>query len=268
MTASPLSVCVSGALGNVGRRLVEGVRDDPGFTLHSAVARREVGRDVGEVLGSAPLGVPITDDIGVAFATPPDVLIDYTHPTLIRHHLDVAFARGVPVVIGTTGLSDADFEQIDEAARAAGVGAVTGNFAITAALLQHLAKIAAQHVPHWEVVEYNKASKPDVPSGTARELAELLGRVRAPEVELADDDLIGPLEARGAEFGGARVHSIRLPGYASAVEVHFGLPGERLVMRHDADGDGAIFVDGSLLAARRVQSITGLVRGLDTLLFG
>ena len=70
------------------------------------------------------------------------MLIDYTHPTLIRHHLDVAFARGVPVVIGTTGLSDADFEQIDAAARAAGLGAVTGNFAITAALLQHLAKIA------------------------------------------------------------------------------------------------------------------------------
>ena len=143
------------------------------------------------------------------------MLIDYTHPTLIRHHLDVAFARGVPVVIGTTGLSDADFEQIDEAARTAGLGAVTGNFAITAALLQHLAKFAAAHVPHWEVVEYNKASKPDVPSGTARELAELLGRVRQPADRAGDDELIGPLEARGAEFGGARVHSIRLPGYGA-----------------------------------------------------
>ena len=267
MAGVPLSVCISGALGNVGRRLVEGVRDDPGFTLHSAVARREVGRDVGEALGGAPLGVVVTDDIEVALATRPDVLIDYTHPTLIRRHLDVAFARGVPVVIGTTGLSDADFEQIDEAARAAGLGAVTGNFAITAALLQHLAKIAAVHVPNWEVVEYNKASKPDVPSGTARELAELLGRVRQPHIELPDDELIGPLEARGAEFGGARVHSIRLPGYGSAVEVHFGLPGERLVMRHDSDIDGRIFVHGSLLAAQRIQSITGLVRGLDSLLF-
>jgi len=173
----------------------------------------------------------------------------------------------VPVVIGTTGLSDADFEQIDADARAAGVGCATGNFAITAALLQHFARFAAQHVPHWEVVEYNKATKPDVPSGTARELAELLGRVREPEHALADDQLIGPVEARGAEFGGARVHSLRLPGYASAVEVHFGLPGERLVMRHDGDTDGAIFVRGSLLAAQRIQSTVGLVRGLDTLLF-
>ena len=267
MVETPLSVCVSGVLGNVGRRLVEGIREDPAFTLLSAVARRKVGRDVGETLGGTALGVQITDDIEAALDTAPDVLIDYTHPSLIRHHLNCAFARGIPVVIGTTGLADADFEQIDAAARVAGVGAVTGNFAITAALLQHLARIAARHVPHWEVVEYNKASKPDVPSGTARELAELLGRERPPEIELADDELIGPLEARGAEFAGTRVHSIRLPGYASAVEVHFGLPGERLVMRHDADGDGAIFVHGSLLAAQRVQSLTGLVRGLDTLLF-
>lgn len=268
MPAAPLSVCVSGALGNVGRRLVEGVRDDPGFALHSAVARREVGRDVGEALGGAPLGVPVTDDIAAALAARPDVLIDYTHPGLIRRHLELAFAQRVPVVIGTTGLTDADFEEIDAAARAAGVGAATGNFAITAALLQHLAKIAAAHVPHWEVLEYNKPSKPDVPSGTARELAELLGRVQQPYVELGDDDLLGPREARGAEFGGARVHAVRLPGYGSSVEVVFGLPGERLTLRHDSDIDGAIFVRGSLLAAQRVQHLTGLVRGLDTLLFG
>ena len=194
---------------------------------------------MGEALGGAPLGVVVSDDLEAALAARPDALIDYTHPSVIRQHLAWAFAHRVPVVIGTTGLADADFEQIDAAARAAGVGCATGNFAITAALLQHFARFAAQHVPHWEIVEYNKATKPDVPSGTARELAELLGRVREPEHGLPDDELIGPIEARGAEFGGARVHSLRLPGYASAVEVHFGLPGERLVMRHDADIDGA-----------------------------
>ena len=78
MAEAPLKVCISGALGSVGRRLVEGVRDDPAFTLHSAVARREVGRDVGEALGGAPLGVAITDDIEAALDAAPDVLIDYT----------------------------------------------------------------------------------------------------------------------------------------------------------------------------------------------
>ena len=52
------------------------------------MARREVGRDVGEALGGAPLGVAITDDIEAALDGAPDVLIDYTHPSLIRHHLD------------------------------------------------------------------------------------------------------------------------------------------------------------------------------------
>ena len=175
--------------------------------------------------------------------------------------------RAIPVVIGTTGLFDADFKQIDEAARRAGVGAATGNFSVTAALLQHLARITARHVPQWEVIDYGKADKPDVPSGTARELAEMLAREAAPDVPLAEDELIGPPEARGAQVGGARVHSVRLPGSSPAVEVLFGMPGERLIIRHDEQSDSGIFVEGSLLAARRVRERAGLVRGLDSLLF-
>jgi 4-hydroxy-tetrahydrodipicolinate reductase len=268
MTApAPLTVCISGALGGVGVRLVEGVARDERFALAAAVARRHVGEDVGTVVLGEPLGVAITDDLAAALDAGPDVLIDYTHPSVIRANVRAAFDRRIPVVIGTTGLADADFEEIDAEARAAGVGAATGNFAITAALMQHLAKIAARHLPHWEVIEYAKADKSDVPSGTARELAEMLGRVQRPHIALGDDELIGPVEARGAEFGGGRVHSIRLPGCSPWVEVVFGMPGERLFIRHDEQTDQGIFVSGSLLAAERVQSFTGLVRGLDSLLF-
>lgn len=262
-----IGICVSGALGAVGRKLVAGVDAAHGFTLHSAVARREVGRDVGDVVLGRPLGVPITGDLEAALDAGPDVLIDYTHPSVVRRNVDLALYRAIPVVIGTTGLFDADFEQIDEAARRAGVGAATGNFSVTAALLQHLARIAARHVPQWEVIDYGKADKPDVPSGTARELAEMLAREAAPDVPLAEDELIGPPEARGAQVGGARVHSVRLPGSSPAVEVLFGMPGERLIIRHDEQSDSGIFVGGSLLAARRVRERAGLVRGLDSLLF-
>ena len=211
--------------------------------------------------------MPITGDLAAALDAGPDVLIDYTHPSVVRQNVDLALSRGIPVVIGTTGLFDADFEQIDEAARRAGVGAATGNFSLTAALLQHLARIAARHVPQWEVIEYGKADKPDVPSGTARELAEMLAREAAPDVPLPEGELIGPREARGAEVGGARVHSVRLPGSSPCVEVLFGMPGERLIIRHDEQSDSGIFVEGSLLAARRVRERAGLVRGLDSLLF-
>ena len=263
----PLRICISGALGDVGRHLVAGVLADPACELASAVARREVGRDIGEVLGGAAVGVEITDDLAAALDAGVDALIDYTHPSVIREHVALSFDRRIPIVIGTTGLSDDDFTEIDAAARAAGVGAATGNFAITAALLQHLSKIAARVIPHWEVIELNPQTKPDVPSGTARELAEVLGAIRHPTVTLDDDQLIGPLEARGAVFGGAHVHSVRLPGCSPWVEIIFGLDGERLVLRHDQQPGGRIFVTGSLLAARRIQRAPGLVRGLDTLLF-
>jgi 4-hydroxy-tetrahydrodipicolinate reductase len=209
----------------------------------------------------------IEPDIEQALALGPDVLIDYTHPTVVRRHVALALERRVPVVIGTSGLFAEDFAEIDAAARRTGVGVATGNFSLTAALLQHLGKIAARHVARFEVIEHNGAGKPDAPSGTARELAELLARERPP---MAADDpiqLIGPPEARGAVIGGVPVHSIRLPGTSPRVEVVFGAPGERLTIRHEDQGDPSIFVAGTLLAARRVQNIAGLVRGLDALLF-
>ena len=243
-----------------------GHRSAPDLSLQSAVARRELGRDVGEALGGERVGVAVGDDIEEALDRRPDVLIDYTHPSLIRRHVALALERRVPVVIGTTGLFDEDFAEIDAAARAAGVGVATGNFSLTAALLQHLGRIAARHVPRFEVIEQGAAEKPDVPSGTARELAEVLARERGAQTG-TPVELIGPAEARGAQVGGVPVHSLRLPGTSPTIEVVFGAPGERLTIRHEEQGDASIFVDGTLLAARRVQSLTGVVRGLDSLLF-
>jgi 4-hydroxy-tetrahydrodipicolinate reductase len=267
ISGTDLTVCVSGALGSVGRALVAGIAAADGYRLHSAVARREIGRDAGTVVMDRPVGVVIEDDLERALDRRPDVLIDYTHPSIIRRHVDLALARDVPVVVGTTGLTDEDFERIDTTARSAGVGVATGNFSVTAALTQHLARFAARHIADWEIVEYAPARKPDAPSGTARELAELLHHERTGASTPAPAEPIGPPEARGAAIGGAHVHSIRLPGCGPAVEVVFGLPGERLIIRHDEQGDPAIFVSGSLLAARRIQQRPGLVRGLDTLLY-
>jgi 4-hydroxy-tetrahydrodipicolinate reductase len=81
-------------------------------------------------------------------------------------------------------------------------------------------------------------------------------------------ELEGPVEARGAEIGGARVHSVRLPSFVVSTEVVFGGPGERLIMRHDPGLTPAPYVAGTLLAVRRVADATGVRRGLDSLLFG
>ncbi|WP_119458896.1 4-hydroxy-tetrahydrodipicolinate reductase [Rhodospirillaceae bacterium SYSU D60014] len=264
-----IRICIAGATGWVGQSLVEAVAAAEDLALAGAVARKGAGEDVGTALGREPVGVALSASVADALAVPTDVLIDYTHPTAVKAHVLAAVERGVAAIVGTSGLTAADYDEIDRAARDRGVGVVAaGNFSLTATLLQHFALIAAAHVPEWEILDYGKSTKPDVPSGTARELAERLGQVGQPPLGVPLDKLVGPKEARGADIGGSRVHSIRLPSYVLSCEVVFGMAGERLSLRHDAGSSAEPYVAGTLLAARRAGAITGLVRGLDRLLFG
>jgi 4-hydroxy-tetrahydrodipicolinate reductase len=262
------AVCIAGATGWAGRALVDGVLAAEDLELRGAVARSTAGQDLGTALGREPLGVTIQGAVAGALGDV-DVLIDYTSHDVVKQNALAAIERGVGVVIGTSGLTAADFEEIDAAARERGVGAIAaGNFSLTAAMAQAAALLAAQHLPAWEVIDYASDGKVDVPSGTARELAERLRSVRAPAGAQPPSAVSGPAEARGATIGGTQVHSLRLPSFLVSTEVIFGLPDERLSIRHDAGGSPAPYVAGTLLAARAALGRTGLVRGLDTLLLG
>src|SRR5205814_7557145 len=134
----------------------------------------------------------------------------------------------------SSGLATADYEEIDARAREAGVGVVAaGNFSLLAALLVRCATEAARHVDAWEIIDYASAQKPDVPSGTSRELAERLADVRRPTLGRTLDTLHGPVEARGATIDGTQIHSVRLPSFVVSTEIVFAAQGERLVLRHD-----------------------------------
>jgi 4-hydroxy-tetrahydrodipicolinate reductase len=253
-----LNVCMAGATGWTGTAIVRGVLDAPDLSLRSAVSRSAAG---GDLHGARVLATVREALDGV------DVLIDYTSVTAVKDHTLAAIEAGVAVVIGTSGLTAADFEDIDAAARARSVGVVAaGNFSLTAAMAQAAALLAARHLPLWVVIDYAGAAKPDVPTGTARELAERLGQVRRPEPGYPIEELHGPQEARGANVGGTQVHSVRLPSFVASTEVVFGLPDERLTIRHDAGGTPEPYVAGTLIAARRAPALVGLTRGLDTLL--
>lgn len=264
--SSSLSVCIAGATGWTGRALVRAVLDAPDLALGSAVARSAAGRDLGEALGGEAIGVPVHGTVAEAVAGI-DVLVDYTSATAVRANTLAAIDAGVSVVIGSSGLTAADFDEIDAAARERSVGVVaSGNFSLTAAMCQAAALLAARHLPHWEIVDYASADKPDVPSGTARELAERLAEVRRPELGHPIADLHGPSEARGATVAGSQVHSVRLPSFVVSTEVVFARPDERLTIRHDAGATPEPYVEGTLLAVRKVSELVGLTRGLDTLL--
>ena len=246
-----LRVLIAGATGWTGAPLVEAVRAADDLELAGGIARS--GADFASVEEALA-------------ATEADVLVDYTKPGVVRGHVDAALAAGLHVVVGTSGLTGDDYAEIDAAARAAGRGVIAaGNFSVLAATLLHAATLAARHVDHWEVLDYGSAGKPDVPSGTARELAERLGRAAPAD---HDADLIGPPEARGADVAGTRVHSVRLPSFALSTDVILADAGDRLVIRHEAGPSADPYVAGTLLAVRRVGEITGVLRGLDRLLFG
>ena len=261
-----LSVCIAGATGWAGRAIAQGVLDAPDLTLRSAVSRSAAGQDLGEALGRERLEVPVYGAVADALDGV-DVLIDYTSVEVVKENALTAIGAGVAVVIGTSGLTASDYAEIDRAAADRSVGVVAaGNFSLTAAMCQAAALLAARHLPHWEVIDFASAAKPDVPSGTARELAERMGEIRHSELGYPIEDLHGPQEARGATVGGAQVHSIRVPSFVVSTEVVFGLPDERLTIRHDAGGSPEPYVAGTLIAARRAPELVGLTRGLDTLL--
>ncbi len=261
-----VSVCIAGATGWTGRALVPAVLDAPDLELVSAVGRSAAGRDLGEALGGPALGIPVHGTVREALAGV-DVLVDYTSATAVKGNTLAAIEGGAAVVIGSSGLTAADFAKIEAAAEERSVGVVAaGNFSLTAAMCQAAALLAARHLPQWEIVDYSSATKPDVPSGTARELAERLAEVRFPEVGHPIEELHGPRDARGATVAGTQIHSVRLASFVVSTEVVFAAPDERLTIRHDAGGTPEPYVAGTLLAVRKVPELVGLTRGLDRLL--
>jgi len=262
-----IRIIVAGATGWTGSAVAKAVLAADDLQLVGAVARSAAGRDIGEVLSGKPAGVTISATLDEALKAGADVLIDYTKPGAVKGHALAAIASGVAVVVGTSGLTAADYAEIDTTARAKGVGVfAAGNYSITATLMAKFALIAAKYVPDVEVIDYASAGKPDTPSGTARELAERLTAVRQPATSKPIDELGGVRETRGGTIGAVQVHSIRIPGYVLSCEAQFGAPSERLIIRHDAGSDAAPYVAGTLLAVRHVRDEIGLRRGLDQLI--
>jgi 4-hydroxy-tetrahydrodipicolinate reductase len=263
-----IRVCVAGATGWTGSLLTKTILHASVFELTGAIARQSVGLDIGDALGLPSAGIPIVSSLDEALSHPTDVLVDFTKPDSVKARTLEALDRGVCVVIGTSGLTVQDFKEIEEKAISKSLGVIAaGNFSITAALAKHFALFAARHVPSWEIVDYAHADKPDAPSGTTRELAEELAAIAENRLGLHVEETHGAREARGALIAGTPIHSVRLPSYTNAFETIFGLPDERLTIRHDAGSGAGPYVGGTLLSIREAMRTTGLVRGLDRLLF-
>jgi 4-hydroxy-tetrahydrodipicolinate reductase len=262
-----IRVCLAGATGWAGSELARGIARTEDIAVVSSVGRRHAGKQLGDVLDEPRLSSRIFGSAADALAVGCDVFVEYTSPDTARANILAALEREAHVVVGTSGLGEEDFAAIDAVARRAARGVLAcGNFALTVVLLQRFAEIAARLIPHWEILDYAHDDKLDAPSGTARELAARLSRAQTPAVTVPVEQTVGLREARGATVSSSQVHSVRLPGFVISAEIIFGMPDQRLSIRHDSGTSARPYVDGALLAIRRVSTLVGVHRGLDTLL--
>ncbi|HEU0296654.1 MAG TPA: 4-hydroxy-tetrahydrodipicolinate reductase [Anaerolineales bacterium] len=262
-----IRVCLAGATGWAGSALARAIAQSDDITLVSAVSRTHAGQVLGDVLAEPRLTCPIFANAEEALAKPCDMFFEFTKPDVAKSNVLTALEGGAHVVIGTSGLTDADYDEIAAAAEGhqRGVLAV-GNFALTVVLLQKFAEIAARFIPQWEIIDYAHDDKKDSPSGTVRELAYRLSKVRDSKLTVPLEQTQGVPETRGARMSGSQVHSVRLPGYTISAEVIFGMPDQKLTIRHDSGTSAQPYMDGALLAIRKVNTFVGLRRGLDSIL--
>lgn len=264
---SKLKICVAGATGWAGSQLSRAISSTEDMELVAAISRSHAGKLLGDVIGVEGFNTPIFADVEEALKTQPDVLVEYTKPDVAKDHVLSALKSGANVVIGTSGLTNEDYQEIDIVAKEVRRGVLAvGNFALTVVLLQKFAEIAAKYIPHWEIIDYAHADKKDVPSGTARELANRLSKIQESKLEVPLNQIEGPKETRGARLQGTQVHSVRLPGYMISVDAIFGMPGQKLILRHESGSSAEPYVDGALLAIREVGKLVGLHRGLDSVM--
>ncbi len=210
--------------------------------------------------------LPVFTDPEQCFAEKaPDVVIDFTNAEWTPGLAEAAIARRVRMVIGTTGLTDDFAKWLGTETKKHKVGAVlAANFAIGGVLMMHFAKQASRFFDNAEIIELHHDKKVDSPSGTAKTTAEMMRAAR-------DTDFTHPTSekeplpgARGAEFGGVAIHSVRLPGLVAHQEVIFGGVGQTLTIRHDSTGRDS-FMPGVILATKAVMDLDHLVVGLDAL---
>lgn len=246
-----LKLAVAGASGRMGRALIDAVLRDGELALAAALEVKgnpHVGKDAGELAGS-PCGVKVTDDVARAIAGC-DVLVDFTRPEGTMSHVGACRARGVRLVIGTTGFSDAQKKDIAAASREIAI-ALSPNFSVGVNVAFRLLEIAAKALGKGydvEIVEAHHRHKVDAPSGTALRMGEVVAQVLGRDLKASaiygregvtgerKDETIGFATVRGGDLVGE--HTVMFIG-----------GGERLEIAHRASSR-ANFANGALRAAR------------------
>jgi 4-hydroxy-tetrahydrodipicolinate reductase len=249
----------------MGTEVCLAVQGDPETILVAAIDANANGEVLpGEDGGS----LTVTDEIDALSQAEADVVVDFTHPKAVMDNIRWCVRHAVDIVVGTTGLTVEDFDEIRGLIEEEGSESnvfVAPNFALGAVLMMRFAADAAKHFPFVEIIELHHDGKADAPSGTAIATAHVVARARgeAPRRRVESEERVEG--ARGATIEGISVHSVRLPGLVAHQEVILGAPGQTLSIRHDST-DRASFMPGVMLAVKNIKRHPGLTIGLENIL--
>jgi 4-hydroxy-tetrahydrodipicolinate reductase len=242
LTENKIRVAIAGVAGKMGLEAARTLSEDSRFEVCAGLVR-----DVGRAIAYSGLAFPLFDDPALLIEqTNPDIWLDLTDAKSVVHNVDYAIQSGIRPVVGATGYLQSDIQRWDELCKEKSIGGIAcPNFAIGALLMTRFAKEAAKYFKKAEIIELHHDGKKDAPSGTAKRTAAEMEEEMASEIP---------------------IHSVRLPGLVAHQEVLFGGVGEVLTIRHDSLSRQS-FMSGILVACKEVGGLSGMVYGLEHLLW-
>ena len=272
-------VLVSGALGRMGSEVVNSVLNSSDCELVAAIDtnKKNNGENISQLLNLKKSDVLVSNDLeGSLCSISQDyrnekikpVLVDFTHPDSVYENTRSAIAYGISPVVGTTGLTPSQINDLAIFAQKANIGcAIIPNFSVGMVLLQQAASVAAKFYDNIELIEMHHNQKADSPSGTCIKTAEMIEEYP----KKYNQSLVKESESLKGVRGGVRdsglnIHSIRLPGLLAHQVVIMGSPGETYTIKHDTI-DRKAYMPGVLQAIRKIGKFNSLIYGLEKLIF-
>lgn len=246
------NIAVCGANGKMGQEVVKAVNNAKDLTL---VAKIDIKDGEFASIKDAKESVKI------------DVLVDFTQPKSIYENALFCLNNGINIVIGTTGLTDEQIEELKKLSEKQGLGClIAPNFSTGAVLMMKFAQMASKYFDNAEIIELHHNQKKDAPSGTAVKTALMMAGENTNFTTGNCQETETILGARGANsYNNIHIHSVRMPGYIASQEVLFGANGQLLSIRHDSM-NRECYMDGVLRAIDYVEKKHNFVYGLENIL--
>lgn len=260
-----INIVLAGPRGKMGTEAIKMIESNSEFKLIGFIDRKRNTNN--DISNNIMHNLPVFYDAGECFLElKPDVLIDLTVPEAGFNHTKIALNHSVRAVVGTSGFSAEQIEELSSIAKKNDTGCIIApNFAIGAVLMMLFSKLAAKYFADVEIIEKHHDNKIDAPSGTAVKTVEMIKEVRKPKNQGNAEEYETITGARGGDVEGMKIHSVRLPGLVAHQEVIFGGKSELLTIKHDSFHRES-FMSGLKLAVDKVIEINELIYGLESVM--